>query len=204
VKYAFSYFLSFVLLLLFAAGTGKAETFSPTLQIIRGDEYSDWTLVDSCFLYKDQRAAMLVCTKDGQTAVMIAERAVENFIVVAYNDTIFRNAALEDKNRLWIGDDTQLSGRPFIWYTGENLADTFYLMMEKNEAEDWQITSGFFGDESIDDYIAFYLTNGGTALGINDVVMWQPQVYVPLEWDMTLQEFDPQIIIAACKEAITH
>ena len=204
MKRILSCFLPFTLLILFAAGVGEAETRIPTLHMIRGDEYADWALVDSRFLYKDQRAAILVCARNGQTAVMIAERAGEDFTVVAQNDTIFRNIVLEDRSKLWIQDNAQLSGRPFLWYTGENPADTFYLMLGKNEAGVWSITSGFFGDEYVDDYIEFFLTNNGTALAANDVIAGQPKVYVPLAWDMTLQGFDPQIIRAACKEAIAH
>jgi len=134
---------------------------------------------------------------------MIAERTGEDFAVAARNDMLFKDGVLQETNNLWILDKNK-DGHPYVWYIGEDPADTFYLVMEKSETGVWQITSGFFGDEYMDDYINFFVTNGGAALGVNDVIMWQPQVYVPLAWDMTLQGFDPQVVRAACKEAMTH
>ncbi|MCL1855002.1 MAG: hypothetical protein FWF86_04645 [Clostridia bacterium] len=191
---AVSILLVFVLL---SCGMAAGEISAPTLQILRGDEYSDWTLLHRTFIDKDHSAALLVCEKGDKTAVIIAEKAEEDYVVVARNDILFGERSVEREN-FAVGD------HPYVWYIGENMADTFYLTMGKNEAGVWQITSGFFGDEYVDDYSAFFLTNNGTALGISDVIMWQPQVYVPLEWDMTLQGFDPRIIRAACKEAIIH
>jgi len=193
-------------LLVFAladCGMALGELSSPTLQMIRGDEYADWTLVYCAWLFADHRAAIFVCENDNQTAIMITEKAGKEFIVVSRNNVLFANSILKDRNELWIQDKWK-DGQPYVWYTGENPIDTFYLTMEKNEAGVWQITSGFFGDEDVDDYITFFVTNDGTALAVNDVISGQPKVYMPLEWDATLQGFNPQVARAACKEAMTH
>ena len=199
-----SYLLSFTFLILFAVEVGEAETSNRSLQLIRGDEYSDWALVDSYWLDADRRAAIFVCEKDNQPIVLIAEKTGEDFTIVARNDTLFRRSILEDKDKLWVGDNW---GQPFIWYSGVgvNPADEFYLTIEKNESGVWSISSGYFGDGREDrthDSISFFVANNGTALGVFETPF--PKVYVPLVWDMTLDSFDSQVIRTACQEAVTH
>jgi hypothetical protein len=66
-------------------------------------------------MYGDQRAALLMLQKDGQTLAVIAEKAGDSYAVAAENDRLVPDGVPVDTQTWWIQDKNQ-DGHPYIWY----------------------------------------------------------------------------------------
>ena len=179
----------------------RASTWEQALE----RAYPGWSVWDECALGTDGDAHLACVEKDGQTATVILERSGGEFAVTAANDRLFPPNAPQE-GRLWMNDDHWSSKHPFLWYMADNSNEFLYIILE-DSGSGWQVVH-FEMDRPEDktmkdtekkdqETLSYSVANAGTALHIYHITP-SPFVIVPLEVDLSYEQFDPDVFYDLC------
>lgn len=172
------------------------------VQQVLAAEYDGWSVPDGARLYEDGRAVLLVMSKDEKNIAVILEQREGRFEVAAVSDAIIPDPIPTDVG--WWIQDTWSTGEPYLWYMPKSGAHGFYLELRRDDRGQWIVDNGFFGSGSFTpDTLSFKMDNRGTALRISGESYFSP-VYVPVDVDLTFENFDHEAVKAFCAEAMTQ
>lgn len=188
--------LALLILLPFCAAAEEApKTFYDYLpeaaQQACAEQYPDHTVNNGAIIYDDARAVLLLLGHGRQNTAVMMEKTGDAYTTVAVNDALIPDGEYDDE-RWWIQDKWS-TGEPYIWYSPKNNTDTeFYYELDRGEDGLWMISGGHF-QTAEEGLYGFNLANEGTALRVYKD-NYYGGTYMPLEIDLALAAFEPQIV----------
>lgn len=164
-------------------------------------EYDGWSVPAGVIIYEDQRAVLVVLSKDEKNIAVILEKKDGGFTVTAVSDAIIPDGVGLD-DHWWISENGV--GRPFIWYTPAYSQGEFYYELCQDGGGNWRVDSGSFSSPSDEaSRLAFQYANHDTALRISGESYFSA-VYAPVDVDLSFGGFDPARVKSFCADAMAQ
>ncbi|NLO60631.1 MAG: hypothetical protein GX104_06060 [Spirochaetales bacterium] len=158
-------------------------------------KHPDVEVLDMKDMISMPEAAIIVFRKDDMYGVMICERVADGeWSIAAYNERLFHVT-----NTGTILLDEQKNHDPFIWYEDMEQKESYYLTIGRIKRT-WTIVHMFFDRSSHP--TQYRLSEDRQHLVVTDLI--DPQIYWPIDIDLSLSNFSVEKACQACERAIAY